>query len=132
MDSASLIHASRWQMLFVGVVAAFVSFAAIFLLLGMLANPAQGFIAPTLVAVAAAFASGYRLTTHYHQTLVAWLLASVAIPAAYILCARSLLADAQDGWGAVAYIFGTLYPVLAGNVGVVLGLLVNRHARHDA
>jgi hypothetical protein len=119
-------------MLCVGVVAAFVSFAAIFLLLRMLPNPAQGFIVPTSLAVAAAFAAGYRLTTHYHQTLVAWLLASIAIPAGYILFAQLLLPDAQDGWGAIAYIFGTSYPVLAGNVGVVLGLLVNRHARHDA
>ena len=87
----------------------------------MLPDPAQGFIVPTSLAVVAAFAAGYRLTTHYHQIFVAWLLASLAIPAGYILCAQLLLPDAQDGWGAIAYIFGTSYPVLAGNVGVMLG-----------
>ena len=119
---------SRWRNLFVGFAISLASFAVLFLLLRLVPDDANLYLIPTLLIIAAAFAVGYRLTTHYHQTLVAWLLSSVLIPAVYLLCAQ-LLPDARHGWGVLAYFFGASYGVIAGHVGVLLGLLVNRKAR---
>jgi hypothetical protein len=131
MDINPPSDSSRWRLLAAGTAATFVAFAIIFLVLRMLPAPSAAFAAPTLIAIAAAFVVGYRLTTR-HQTLVAWVLSSLIVPAAYIVCARLLLADARNGWGAVAYLFGTSYPVIAGTVGVLFGHFVNRKLRHDA
>jgi hypothetical protein len=120
------------RVLLIATAASLVVFALSFMLIATLDSPAQGYWLPTLLAVALAFGSGYRAVTYYRRTLSGCLLSCLIIPTAYILVARLMLADARDGWGALAYIWGTVYAFAAGNLGVLLGLIVIRRSRHPA
>ena len=131
MDTDPAANPVRWRILLAGLVVAFAAFAVIFLLIRTSPNTTVTYLAPTALAIAAAFVVSYRLITML-QPLVALLLSSLVIPTAYLMCARFLLPDARDGWGALAYYFGTSYVILAGIVGVIVGVIVNTMRRHDA
>jgi hypothetical protein len=131
MDTDPAANPVRWRILLAGVVATFAAFAVIFLLIRTSPNTTVTYLAPTVLATATAFVVGYRLTTML-QPLVALLLSSLVVPAGFLMCARLLLPDARDGWGALAYYFGTSYVILAGVVGFIVGVIVNSMRRHDA
>jgi hypothetical protein len=131
MNTDRAANPIQWRILLTGVAATFVAFAVIFVLVQTSPSVAVTYVAPTGLAIAASLVVGYRLTTK-RQPLVALLLSSLVIPAGYIMCARLLLPDARDGWGALAYYFGTSYLILAGIVGFIVGVMVNSLRRHDA
>jgi hypothetical protein len=62
----------------------------LFVLLGVFPKEADTYPIPTLLVIAAAFAIGYRITTHYRQAFLAWVLSCAVIPGAYLLCCTSL------------------------------------------
>jgi hypothetical protein len=131
MDADPAANPVQWRILLAGVVATFVAFTVIFLMIQTSPSTTVTYLAPTVLAIAAAFVVGYRLTTK-RQPLVALLFSSLVIPAGYLMCARLFLVDARDGWGALAYYFGTSYLVLSGIVGFIVGVMVNHMRRHDA
>jgi len=81
-----------------------------------------------LVALLASFLVGLGLRLRGAHWLRAWIAASVVIPVLILIV--DLLQP--SGWLGVALIFGTLYGVASGGVGVLIGWLATRNRHENA
>jgi hypothetical protein len=75
-----------------------------------------------IAVLAAAFATGFILRYRGMNWFVAWLVASLVIPA--ILYVSEALGP--TGWFGVALIYGTIYGVALGGAGVFAAWVINR------
>jgi hypothetical protein len=78
-----------------------------------------------LTLLAACFLTGFGLRALRMRSLKSWVYASLVAPALMIVM-ESL---EPTGWLPVALFFGTVYGVIAGGVGVLLGWVITRESR---
>ena len=107
---------------FVGIVAAVVVFVLV-----VRVSPASDnvYAVATILIIAGALAVGTELTYLWNRPIIAWALSLTVVPS-YIYFAGLLIPSPPNKYELIAYIFGTFYGVIAGTVGVLIGIYLRR------
>jgi hypothetical protein len=82
----------------------------------------------TILIVLAALGVAAGLTYLWNRPVIAWVLSWLVVPG-YLYIGGLLIPGPPNKFEAIAYIFGTFYGIVAGAIGVGLGLLIRRKQR---